>query len=150
MTVRLTIPNVRCACGVALTPNRGGPPRKWCSERCRKRHLYGGTCQMCGAPTNASVGKGKAPALCYRCAPASPERREKLSAARRDDGQRAELVRRWNAGESIPQIMAAMGLSKGALSSKLARLRAQGYDLPYRYRTYKGQVLRAVRRERSA
>lgn len=41
--------------------------RKWCSEECRKRTKYGGTCEKCGAATNGSNGPGTAAKLCNRC-----------------------------------------------------------------------------------
>lgn len=39
----------------------------WCSEACRKRTKYGGTCESCGKKTDGSNGAGKAPKLCVRC-----------------------------------------------------------------------------------
>jgi hypothetical protein len=41
--------------------------RKWCSEECRKRTKYGGTCEKCGATTNGSNGPGTAAKVCIRC-----------------------------------------------------------------------------------
>ncbi len=65
-----------CAgCGAPLAPSRGGPPRKWCSERCRKRTLYAGVCERCGRPTNCSDGRAAAPRRCAGCARA--ERHER-------------------------------------------------------------------------
>lgn len=42
--------------------------RKWCSDRCRKATLYGGTCIDCGARTDGSNGPGGAPERCIVCA----------------------------------------------------------------------------------
>jgi hypothetical protein len=59
---------VNCqGCGVEIPPSRGGPARKWCSERCRKSQ-YAGECENCGAPTDGSYGRAKAPKLCKGCA----------------------------------------------------------------------------------
>lgn len=45
-----------------------GNPRKWCSDRCRKRQ-YGGRCVECGRRTDGSNGRGGAPERCLRCGP---------------------------------------------------------------------------------
>ena len=51
-------------CGIELPAANGpGPPRKWCSNRCRVAQ-YGGVCKDCGAPTNGNGGPGKAPDYC--------------------------------------------------------------------------------------
>lgn len=53
-------------CGVAIGPARGpGRVREWCSERCRKRSLYSGVCEVCGGPTYG--GDAIPPAVCGRC-----------------------------------------------------------------------------------
>jgi hypothetical protein len=41
--------------------------RKWCSELCRRRTMYGGTCKYCGAKTDGSNGAAKAPEVCRSC-----------------------------------------------------------------------------------
>lgn len=58
----------RCqGCGEDLPGRR----RLWCSERCRKKTTYGGTCESCGAPTAVNrVGDGPA-RHCATCAPAA-------------------------------------------------------------------------------
>jgi hypothetical protein len=48
--------------------------RKWCSEECRKRTKYGGTCKGCGARTNGSAGPGKAADYCNHCRPGMRKR----------------------------------------------------------------------------
>lgn len=56
-----------CAgCETAIPPSRGGPARKWCSEKCRKAQ-YGGVCENCGAATDGSYGSALAPKLCRPC-----------------------------------------------------------------------------------
>lgn len=55
-------------CGTAIEPSRGNRPRRWCSERCRKRTLYAGECEHCGARTDGSNGRGpNAARLCTHC-----------------------------------------------------------------------------------
>lgn len=55
-------------CGAEI-PQRGNRRRRWCSQRCRKRTLYSGTCRRCGATTNGYGGPGTASDLCVHCAP---------------------------------------------------------------------------------
>lgn len=55
-------------CGEPLPPNRApGPARRWCSERCRRTTLYGGTCAICGDATYGTQRQVRADALCRRC-----------------------------------------------------------------------------------
>lgn len=54
-------------CGEAVEPSRGGGARKWCSERCRRRSLYGGVCVDCGARTCGGRGPGRASIRCGAC-----------------------------------------------------------------------------------
>lgn len=54
-------------CGSPLEPSRGGPRRKWCSERCRKTR-YASPCVDCGRPTNGSGGFKTHHKRCARCA----------------------------------------------------------------------------------
>jgi hypothetical protein len=54
-------------CCNLLKPSRRARPRKWCSDECRKRTLYAGTCIDCGASTNGSDGPGKASERCQSC-----------------------------------------------------------------------------------
>ncbi len=63
---------MKCAgCTAELPPNKApGPPRKWCSERCRKSQ-YAGRCVDCGKATNGSDGRGRrAPTRCQDCSSA--------------------------------------------------------------------------------
>lgn len=57
-------------CGTELAPRDPhvpAPPRKWCSERCRKQTLYSRPCADCGKPLNGSNGTG--PNAYVRCQP---------------------------------------------------------------------------------
>jgi hypothetical protein len=55
-------------CSSPLEPSKpGGRPRLWCSQRCRRQTLYGGTCAHCGSPTNGSDGPGRASDTCHVC-----------------------------------------------------------------------------------
>lgn len=59
-------------CGGPLAPNIApGKPRKWCSDRCRKRQ-YAGECVDCGGVTNANGSAGIIAAP--RCSPCSHRR----------------------------------------------------------------------------
>jgi Homing endonuclease associated repeat len=57
-------------CGSVLAaPGRPGPPRKWCSDRCRKVSLYSGTCIDCGGRTQRTAsGLGRRSVRCTDCA----------------------------------------------------------------------------------
>lgn len=66
-------------CGTELAPSRGGPARKWCSDRCRKQMLYSGVCIDCGARTNGSNGRGpNAAKRCRACFPAAAGETRKM------------------------------------------------------------------------
>lgn len=58
-------------CSSSLPPNKApGRERKWCSDRCRKDHLYVRHCLDCGAKLNGSDGNGpNASVRCAQCAP---------------------------------------------------------------------------------
>ena len=63
---------------------------------------------------------------CRRCA--DRERREGRLAKRR------EIQRRWLAGEPVAAIAAALRTSPGAIGVEMARMRAEGWELPHRRR----------------
>jgi hypothetical protein len=68
---RVTTPRAVCpGCGGEVPPRRGhGNPRKWCSERCRKRQYGFDPCVDCGGPTSSGPGNGRhAEPLCHTCA----------------------------------------------------------------------------------
>jgi hypothetical protein len=54
-------------CGAPTEQPRSGRRRRWCSDRCRKRTLYAGTCETCGAATDGSNGRAAAPTQCTTC-----------------------------------------------------------------------------------
>jgi len=53
-------------CGGCGKPIPGN--RMWCSNRCRRNTLYGGTCIDCGAPTSGANGPLEAAPRCKPCA----------------------------------------------------------------------------------
>lgn len=60
-----------CAgCGTRIQPTCAHDHRrKWCSDRCRKRALYSGTCETCGGRTYS--GDAVPPTRCLECANAA-------------------------------------------------------------------------------
>ena len=46
----------------------------------------------------------------------------------------SEIHRMWRDGATIDQIADAIGKSKGYVAGTISRMRAMGWDLPYRYR----------------
>jgi hypothetical protein len=70
---------LRChGCGTPLVRRSSyGRAPKWCSSRCRKRTLYGGTCKECGAGTVGDSGPGSAPDLCGHCSASATGRANK-------------------------------------------------------------------------
>lgn len=54
-------------CAGCRAPITGHPNRKWCSNRCRQRTLYTGTCLDCGSATYS--GDATPPQRCKHCAP---------------------------------------------------------------------------------
>jgi hypothetical protein len=120
--------------------------RKWCSDRCRKQTLYGGTCIDCGAPTNGSDGRGPhAAERCVSCAAAinGTRLRARWEPERRDDWDR--LAEMYLAGASLSEIAAEFGWThRGTVSRALWNLRNRhGYDLPHRYAIVDGRRVAA-------
>lgn len=95
----------------AYNAGRNEQKRKW------DRDHYRGRCETCGAWTSRREYK-RCP-LHADVAIAAEERRE-------------EIVDRWAAGETMLEIAAALGTTKGSLSVDITRMRKAGYDLPYR------------------
>lgn len=112
-----------CAgCGVEIPPSKGGPPRKWCSERCRKGQ-YAGTCEKCGKPTNGYDGPGSASSRCGDCYlidHTKTERNEKLVAL-------------WEEGASSAEIGRQLGMTANAVDSWVDMQRKRGRELSRRY-----------------
>ncbi len=120
-------------CGVPLPPNRApGRARKWCSDPCRKRALYAGTCESCGGPTDGSQGRVAAPKRCVVCTPRAAAARAGWTAIR--DAHYHEVQRLWRAGLTMREIAARMDTTKPTVGTWLYRMRRDGWDVPYRYR----------------
>jgi DNA-binding CsgD family transcriptional regulator len=115
-------------CGIPLPPSRGGPPRKWCSERCR-RASYSQPCPQCGTPMGGSDGRGpNAPALCKHCNGLAAAARQRAQA----EPMQLRLVALWAAGWTRGEIAADLGMTPRSCTTYIGRLRAQGVPLPHR------------------
>jgi hypothetical protein len=90
------------------------------------RLAYRGTCVDCGDPTRRSTTE--------RCIPCEIVRRQ---------ARFPEIMRRWEAGESIREIAAAMGTTKNSLGVTIVRMRKAGWELPYRYVMREGKRVAA-------
>lgn len=118
-----------CAgCGTSIPPSRGGPPRKWCSERCRKGQ-YAEPCERCGAPHGGRANRagGQRPQrYCHSCAlivSGETSRAKHLP--------RRELIERlWREGDTARQICEKVGVPY--YKPAIAKWRERGYDLPHR------------------
>lgn len=111
-----------CAeCGAAIAPPgpKGGKPRKWCSVRCENLANQYDACPGCGGR------KKRVSERCTRCAVRSGP----------DLERRARIERLWAEGLPAKEIARREGWSGGAQATgaRLAKLRKQGADLPYRY-----------------
>ncbi len=96
--------------------------RRRAYKRVWDREHYRGTCERCGGLT----GKRHRERLCRPCW--VEQEREPVHA-------RAErIVAWWAEGLALAEIRERLGWSKGHLSMEMHRLRAKGYDLPFRYR----------------
>ena len=123
-----------CAgCGTPITQWR----RKWCSDRCRKRTLYSGTCEICGGPTNGSNGRDAASDVCREC-------HEQRNAERN-----AEIVERWNEGEPEWYIAREMGLRDQQVRSALEVARRRGEDVALHRKRNRSDWLEVERLYRS-
>lgn len=122
-------------CGATLPPKtHQGRDRIWCSDRCRKQTLYGGTCIDCGAPTNGSDGRGaNASKRCNRCS--SARNRGLANAQRERDAapRRQHIAEMYNAGVPFKDMAADLGVTVGCLAGHINHMRNQGWDLPRRY-----------------
>lgn len=79
------------------------------------RRRRAGTCPVCARPTPRQGVK-----RCARC--------------RREDRKwlRAEIQHHWREGLSVAEIAAEVGVSPGAVSGQVARMRQEGESLPLR------------------
>jgi hypothetical protein len=117
-------------CGGPLNwwPGKPGVRPKFCSDKCRKAS-YGGTCIDCGARTDGSNGRDKAPELCRDCD--KKQIRDRAQARWRDKNDR--LAELYLAGVPLKGIAAEMGLQPNTVAVALWRLRnLYGYELPHR------------------
>ena len=109
--------NTCAGCGTAIEQPKRGRRRKWCSARCRKRTVYGGTCKLCGAVTNGYDGPGTAAEVCRDC-------RDGRNAERN-----AEIIERWNEGEPEWYIAEEMGLRPAQVKGAVEVARRQGAEV---------------------
>ncbi len=116
-------------CGVALPPSKGGPPRKWCGDRCRKHTLYGGACVDCGATTNGGNGHAVPAERCGACSGTAAANAAR--AGLRDTRYRA-VEALWFAGLTMRGIAATLDTTEPTVKSWLHRMRRDGWDVPYR------------------
>lgn len=94
----------------------------------RAREDVRGKCQVCAG----SMGLNRRQdGVCASCRKAAVLER------------RAEIQRRWAAGESIRSIAEALGSTDKHVGVEMSRIRATGHDLPYRYRHAKRERVAA-------
>ena len=109
--------------------------KRFCSENCRKRFCderHRGVCEDCGMPTASRSGWPSERRSNRWCSPCYRQRELKRTA------QRGHQIEEWWAeGRSLREIADRLGWSKGQLSVQMDRLRAKGFDLPYRRRGVK-------------
>lgn len=85
-----------------------------------------GTCSSCGGEMDRKWDGG----TCAACRHDEYDRKAR------------EVERLWNGGATFPEIQAAMGWTKGMLGRMMDRYRADGYDLPYRYKQGKRNAMK--------
>lgn len=122
--IQMARPGLCAGCGEPIEQPKGR--RKWCSERCRKRTLYSGTCVDCGAATyNGTVPP---PKRCHEC---NGRRGGELS-RRAAEPHRAEVEAAWAAGLTTREMCERFGWTGKYSYTNIGKLRARGYDLPHR------------------
>jgi hypothetical protein len=137
MTLR-TASEARCmGCGEQL-PVKARPSRarKFCSQTCRKRTLYGGICASCGAPTHGD-GLVSVARHCLRCARAQAHANRRwtpetvIAALHRSAQETGESpsATRWLRGDR-PDYAPSVGVVQREFGSWSAALEAAG--LPQR------------------
>lgn len=82
-------------------------------------------CPRCGKPMGAGSVSNR-----------NQRKNELCATCRHDEYDRKarKVVRLWAEGKTYPEIQGEMGWSSGMLSVMMSRYRADGYELPYRYR----------------
>lgn len=117
-------------CGTSLLPpSKPGPPRKWCSERCRKEQ-YAKACSGCGTRISG-CDPGKSKGRCVSCSEKAQDyskRPQSVTARERRD----RIVVMWANGDKISQMAREMQISPTGMGELMIRMRRAGYDLPYR------------------
>lgn len=110
-------------CGAAFVDRSSAQSRRYCSDDCRRaawdRVHYRGVCELCGAATSR---RG-----IVRCAKHVPQ-------SVRAGERREFIARRWSEGALTREIAVELGSTKAAVGVQIARMRADGWDLPHRYR----------------
>lgn len=102
----------------------------------RKREKYGGACEECG--TRTSYAKNAPARFCPEHAHLHPNVQAHAAAQREATARRTRTIERlWAEGYTLKQIAAVFGWSMGHVAVEFHRARANGADLPYRYRTGK-------------
>jgi hypothetical protein len=114
---------------------RGGRPRKWCSDECRRRAwdrenvVLFCACGMRIDPPSVRQGTTQ----CRRCFLAAEERRVRERAER--------FAAMWADGRSLNEIADEFGWTRGHLSMEFNRIRQRWPGLlPYRYARYAGKA----------
>lgn len=104
-------------CNEPLPPNKApGPPRKWCSERCRRRTMYTTPCKTCGAAVYD--GSAKPPDECGDC---------KYRRTYRERNER--IFKAWNEGEPAWYIGEREGMTETQVGSLINHHRGLGRNL---------------------
>lgn len=97
-------------------------------ERARKKR-YQGICENCGQPTSGTrSGHAKTPRWCTNCGQAHTRR----ITVERSRAYRNEIIRLWKEGHSRIEITRRLGITPSGLGSMIARMRADGENVPYR------------------
>jgi len=115
----------------------------WCSDKCRKRTLYSGTCVDCGGRTDG-VASGKTPV--ERCRDCS-NRRQGDRSRQVGIALLGELEALYAEGRPIAEIAQILEFTTGGLNAYIVRHRAKGANLPYR-RNNSSAAIAAWRRGR--
>ena len=117
-------------CGATGAEQVRGGPRKWCSEKCRKRQ-YDRACIDCGARTSGT-DPGRHGGRCKPCGDAAIDYFARPGSVQARE-TRERIAAMWQDGQSMREICEALGYSKGHLGVAIWRMRQAGYDVPYRY-----------------
>lgn len=91
-----------------------------------RQATYAGRCVDCGAVTDGHAGPGKASQRCMGCNGRQAAIRER----RRWLTHRVQIEAMWADGYTMRQIADEMGMNYE--KAMLSKLRARGYDMPYR------------------